>query len=591
MNPIPLGYRKVILPSLQDDKNIEALQSYNPIYSLFFDMHEANYNKVCFEHSKYIADLNHIVKSENPTKKVKFPMYIKYAPLIDPIHYLIGKYNKENKKWLQLPQLHSTVDTCMKKVLDYNNTCYVDTFFNYLSSRTLNDYKFYHGIDFFGSFLAIQKKFLFNAYDDIDYLRESDYFLENDKVMYELDIDENEGVPTDEWPIIPENAHKSYNNRPKLMIQNNENSTVFSDFIDDDANATLIHTQTEECDDDDDMEIVYEIPTQNKDHYDSDSSSLSYSTDADENKVDSEEEEEDGEDGDEEDGEDREDGEDEEEEDEYSDTGSSDSTEILPLYIYDFPIQMIAIEKCENTFDDLLNRNMIQEDEIISALLQIIFTLIAYQKMFDFTHNDLHTNNIVYKSTHEKFLYYQYNSKWYKVPTFGRIYKIIDFGRSIYRFQNKLFCSDSFAPGGDAHGQYNTEPFLDENKARIEPNKSFDLCRLGCSMYNFIFTDNYHKPPTEMTPVEKLVHHWCLDDQGVNILYKKNGDERYPNFKLYKMIARLVHHKQPESELASPIFSSFSISNSVSKSIPKNSLKMNIDALPKCWVPSFVPVK
>ena len=151
MDPLPLGYRKVILPSLQDDKNIEALQSYNPIYSLFFDMHEANYNKVCFEHSKYIADLNHIVKSENPTKKVKFPMYIKYAPLIDPIHYLIGKYSKENKKWLQLPQLHSTVDTCMKKVLDYNNTCYVDTFFNYLSSRTLKDYHFYHGIDFFGS--------------------------------------------------------------------------------------------------------------------------------------------------------------------------------------------------------------------------------------------------------------------------------------------------------------------------------------------------------------------------------------------------------------------------------------------------------
>jgi hypothetical protein len=587
MDPLPLGYRKVILPSLQDDENIETLQSYNPIYSLFFDMNETNYNKVCFDHSKYMVDLNHIVRAEYLTKKVKYTMYIKYAPLIDPIHYLIGKYSKENKKWLQLPQLHSTVDTCMKKVLDYNNTCYVDTFFNYLSSRTLKDYHFYHGIDFFGSFLGIQKKFLFNAYDDIDYLRESDYFLENNNIMYELEMDEHEGIPTDEWPTISENAHKSYNNRPKLMFQNNtEHPTIFTDFIEED-DVVNTKIQTDQCEgEDDNIEIVYEIPSQKKDNYDSDSSSLSYSTDSDEIEENTREsgEEEDDDDEDEDEDED----ENEDEEDEYS---STDSNELLPLYIYNFPIQMIAIEKCENTFDDLLNKNLIQEDEIISALLQIIFTLIAYQKMFDFTHNDLHTNNIVYKSTPEKFLYYQYNSKWYKVPTFGRIYKIIDFGRSIYRFQNKLFCSDSFAPGGDAHGQYNTEPFLDENKARIEPNKSFDLCRLGCSMYNFIFNDILDKSPTDMTPVEKLVHRWCLDDQGVNILYKKNGDERYPNFKLYKMIARLVHNKQPESELAFPIFSSFVISNSVSKSIPKNSLKMNIDALPKCWVPSFVPVK
>ena len=31
-----------------------------------------------------------------------------------------------------------------------------------------------------------------------------------------------------------------------------------------------------------------------------------------------------------------------------------------------------------------------------------------------------------------------------------------------------------------------------------------------------------------------------------NILYKKNGDERYPDFKLYKMIARTVHNHTPE---------------------------------------------
>ena len=38
-----------------------------------------------------------------------------------------------------------------------------------------------------------------------------------------------------------------------------------------------------------------------------------------------------------------------------------------------------------------------------------------------------------------------------------------------------------------------------------------------------------------------------FDDNGKNILYKKNGEERYPNFKLYKMIARIVHNHTPEN--------------------------------------------
>ena len=40
--------------------------------------------------------------------------------------------------------------------------------------------------------------------------------------------------------------------------------------------------------------------------------------------------------------------------------------------------------------------------------VQLIMTLLTYQKMFDFTHNDLHTNNIMYNTTEKKFLYYKY---------------------------------------------------------------------------------------------------------------------------------------------------------------------------------------
>jgi hypothetical protein len=43
-------------------------------------------------------------------------------------------------------------------------------------------------------------------------------------------------------------------------------------------------------------------------------------------------------------------------------------------------------------------------------------------------------------------------------------------------------------------------------------------------------------------------------------LYKKSGEERYPNFKLYKMIARTVHKHTPEAQLKIPIFKQFEIS-------------------------------
>ena len=65
--------------------------------------------------------------------------------------------------------------------------------------------------------------------------------------------------------------------------------------------------------------------------------------------------------------------------------------------------------------------------------------------------------------------------------------------------------SDSFHPDGDAATQYNIEPFLDVYKPVLEPNYSFDLCRLACSMLDIIPDD---------TPVYELVEEWCLDDKS-----------------------------------------------------------------------------
>ena len=140
----------------------------------------------------------------------------------------------------------------------------------------------------------------------------------------------------------------------------------------------------------------------------------------------------------------------------------------------------------------------------------------------------------MYVETKRKYLYYRVNDKVYKVPTYGRIFKIIDFGRSIYHYKNILLYSDAFDKKEDAATQYNFGPFRDEEKPEILPNKSFDLSRLACSLYDYF--DDYEKKNAKDKDLALLIKKWCTDDSGKNILYKSSGEERYPEFilKRYK---------------------------------------------------------
>jgi hypothetical protein len=158
----------------------------------------------------------------------------------------------------------------------------------------------------------------------------------------------------------------------------------------------------------------------------------------------------------------------------------------------------------------------------------------------------------MYVETKKTHLYYKINEVIYKVPTFGKLYKIIDFGRSIYTFKNILFYSDAFNKKEDAATQYNFGPFFDDKKQEVKPNFSFDLSRLGCSLYDYF--EDYTIENENDSALVNLIKNWCQDDKGKNILYKSSGEERYPEFKLYKMIARTVHHCVPHEQLTCSIF-------------------------------------
>jgi hypothetical protein len=267
--------------------------------------------------------------------------------------------------------------------------------------------------------------------------------------------------------------------------------------------------------------------------------------------------------------------------DDFSEDDEDYSTladETIMLTIPKFPVQIICMEHCDDTFNNFILSENISDEEWISALMQIIMILLTYQQAFSLTHNDLHTNNIMYTTTNKKFIYYVYKKKTYKVPTYGKIYKIIDFGRAIYKYDGKIFCSDSFQTGGDAATQYNTEPFYNSNKPRLEPNFSFDLCRLACSIFDYLVEDlDTIKCLEKCSPVVRIITEWCIDDNGINVLYKNNGVERYPDFKLYKMIARCVHKHTPHAQLDRPEFRKF-ITNT--KHVPSTEYLINIDDIP-----------
>ena len=561
---------------------LSKTQNYIPIYNRFFSLNESNYNNINLNHKWYISSINESenmdddtdynklyscrIKNVNNNSKTKDrDLFFKMAPLLDPFKYLIGKYNNDDKI-LNLPSINSDETTCDSKILDMNNSAYVDGLFLFLSSNLIYENNFQHGVDYYGSFLAVKNNFVLNIYDDVDYLNNSEFFNKNKNVLFKVDdYDHLFQFQNQDTKMKPLKIEHNSSVKSNISIKSFDN-TVFEDMFNDENNLVNLE-DLKGCDYSELIDITNSNMTNDNDNKVSlksnstCSSRTSYTLDGEMEDPQSDPLlEKDVEKNDEKNDEKNEDKNEEkdEDEDEEEDDDSFEEEERINAIIPQFPVQVICMEYCENTFDDLILSNDLKEEEWMSAFMQIIMILITYQKAFAFTHNDLHSNNVMYNYTDKKFIYYCYKKQYYKVPTFGRIYKIIDFGRSIYKYNGKLFCSDSFQTGNDAATQYNTEPYFNEKKPRLEPNYSFDLCRLACSIFDYVVEDMSEvQDLSKCNPVQRLVVDWCLDDKGINVLYKNNGQDRYPDFKLYKMIARCVNNHTPQAQLERPEFKAY----------------------------------
>ena len=189
-----------LFKSLEDSESLflSKAQNYIPIYKKFFSLNETNYNGINLNNKWFLSSVKGQIDNDchlydcriknNLNDKVKdVEMFFKLAPLMDPYKYLIGKYNANDEKLYTLPQFTSTTDECVEKILDSNNSAYVDGLFFFLTSNLIHTHNFFHGVDYYGSFLAIKNDFKMNIYDDIDYLNESTYFNKNKNILFKVD--------------------------------------------------------------------------------------------------------------------------------------------------------------------------------------------------------------------------------------------------------------------------------------------------------------------------------------------------------------------------------------------------------------------
>jgi len=239
------------------------------------------------------------------------------------------------------------------------------------------------------------------------------------------------------------------------------------------------------------------------------------------------------------------------------------------------------LERATQTLEDLAEEEegtREERDVRWSAwLFQIIAALTTAQHYFGFVHNDLHSNNVMWSPTEHEYIHYRIrkgkDSYVMKVPTYGKLIKIIDFGRASYTLPGAgFFISDAFYPGNDAAEQYNCEPFYDSKAGpKLEPNPSFDLCRLAVSLLDSLFPE---RPPTAspvttmsrekgkvytttVSPVYNLLWEWLLDDAGESVLRTPEGEERYPEFDLYCALAADVHRAVPKKQIEKPLFAKY----------------------------------
>ena len=535
--------------SLEKVRGFHNLQTYFPTLSKLFRITKHQSNQVWLDSKYRITTLDisgtsgtcHVGLSHNVDSSGESEIshettaFLKVTHLLDPIRWMKGEYSLP--KHTGLPWHSKTWAAAWTKLQDPYKQAYTEVVASYALSKLRDAGVSPHFNEFYGAFCARAEVYRYNLTEEFKSFRNSRWFWHGQKRgLYRLHVTHSKDTGE---PVSEETLKEILHEPSEYSNDSSSEEEIEVDVVDDDVDVDI-----------DVMSL----------HSDKMSDISFTKEDVDENE-------------------------------ESGITEETDETEIEDEYriyseIHNFPIMMIGIEKNNGTMDSLLD----DYTEVGSSpgseewelkwsawIFQVIAALSVAQAVIGFTHNDLHTNNIVWINTTDEFLYYtKLSGEVFKVPTYGKLFRIIDFGRSIYSINQQRFFSDDFKSGNDADGQYCFKPLYSKPNHEVLPNPSFDLARLSVSLFDAIFPD----PPEDkeggtvlsseegvemmetVSPLYNTLWSWMIDDNGCNILVDPSGEERFPDFDLYKHIAASVHGAVPSLQFSAPPFDRFQVNPS-----------------------------
>tara|TARA_B110000211_G_scaffold84112_1_gene98474 strand:- start:529 stop:1188 length:660 start_codon:yes stop_codon:yes gene_type:complete len=131
----------------------------------------------------------------------------------------------------------------------------------------------------------------------------------------------------------------------------------------------------------------------------------------------------------------------------------------------------MALEKFDVSIETLNSVCDLDESLLKSILFQIYAGIFTMYTILGIRHNDLHLGNIMFKITKKKFIYYELNDIYYRIPTYGFLVKIIDWGRGTYNYNNvsgnnSIFNRYQSCDGQLKFGKINKAPLVRKNNWR-----------------------------------------------------------------------------------------------------------------------------
>ena len=475
-------------------------------------------NKNLYSKSKCKTDYDRFV--------AEIPMFIKSNPLIDVINYMEGKHNFKS----EIPSIFSYHTN--KKINDVNNNAYLEVICAYFLNLLQENRMCSLFPNFYGAFNGIAKNYVHDISEDYPHIRGCEWFEEKSETLKYTIIKNNNLEGYQELSL--KNVEKiDYKLEKNLQHKKNMEQEINGLEIDHNLDLNFESLNLDEPLDISQIDLNsvdntgVELNLENLEKILPDSIENNKSSESDTSSKQSKSSN-------------------------QSDNSSSDWSSISSegscifaethIKIENFPVQILAMESLHYTLTNLVKKG-INAEEWKSILFEICFGLAVAQKHFSFIHNDLHSDNIMFKTTKLEDKFYEYKNKYYKVPTYGRETKIIDFARGIIQVGGKTYFSDVFKNEGDAGGQYK---YLDKKKNK-KYNFHFDLARLASTITEFL------EGEYKLKEVMLLVKSWCLNKNGESFLTMDD------DFSLYVKIAETANNALPKEQLQHRIFQTFII--------------------------------